>query len=139
MIMLYKLGIVGSSHASAELFVPYVRDIVKPFVGLDGFSLVSGGAKGADAAAKIVATELGIPITEYLPDWKTYPNGLDAYRVRNKLIADNSTEVFSLALPYKDVMCRHCRLAGKDFNHQKTGGCWTGLMKGKWKVIICKD
>ena len=140
MIMLYKIGIVGSSHASAEFFVPYVRDIVTPFIKVNGFSIVSGGAKGADSAAKIVAEELGVPIKEYLPDFKEHPNWLDAFRARNKLIAENSTEVWSLTLPYKNTQCVHCKRAGKDsLSHEKTGGCWTGSMKGKWEVLVCRE
>ena len=140
MVMKYIIGIVGSSHASAEFFVPYVRSIVKPFIGINGFSIVSGGAKGADSAAKIVAEELGIPIKEYLPDYKKYPNWLDAFRARNQLIAQTSTEVWSLTLPYKSSQCVHCKRAGKDsLSHEKTGGCWTGSMKGKWEVLVCRE
>ena len=135
---LYKIGIVGSSHAAAEFFVPYVRNIIKPFVGLDGFSIISGGAKGADKAAEIVAEELGIPIKVNLPDYQKYPRWIDAFRARNKLIAENSTEIFSLALPYKTKSCYHCEHANKDpLSHERTGGCWTGSMKGKWNVIVC--
>ena len=85
-IMKYIIAIVGSSHASAEMFIPYIRNIVKPYIGVDGFSIVSGGAKGADTAAKMVAKELGITIKEYLPDYKKYPNWLDAFRARNQLM-----------------------------------------------------
>ena len=137
--MKYIIAIVGSSHASAEMFIPYIRNIVKPYIGVDGFSIVSGGAKGADTAAKMVAEELGITIKEYLPDYKKYPNWLDAFRARNQLIAQASNEVWSLALPYSGKKCVHCERANKDItNHQKTGGCWTGSMKGKWNVIVCK-
>ena len=137
--MKYKIGIVGSSHAPAEVFTTYIRDIVAPFVGQDGFSIVSGGAKGVDSAAKIVAEELGVPIKEYLPDYKEHPNWLDAFRARNQLIAEDSNDIFSLALPYTNQVCVHCKRAGKELTHQKTGGCWTGSMKGKWNVIVCQN
>ena len=136
---LYKIGIVGSSHAAAEFFAPYVRNIVKPFVGLDGFSIISGGAKGADKAAEIVAEELGIPIKVNLPDYQKYPRWIDAFRARNKLIAENSTEIWSLALPYSGEECHHCKRFNKNsIDHQRTGGCWTGSMKGEWQVLVCK-
>ena len=137
--MTYSIGIVGSSHASAELFVPYVKNIVQPFTGRNDFFIASGGAKGADSAAKIVAKELDIPIKEYLPDYKTYPKWIDAFRARNKLIAENSTEIWSLALPYSGEECHHCKRFNKNsIDHQKTGGCWTGSMKGEWQVLVCK-
>jgi len=134
--MTFTIGIVGSSHAPAELFVPTVRRIVTPFIGVTGFSIASGGASGADSAAKMVAVELGIPIKEYLPDKEKYPTGNDAYRARNQLIADNSNEIWSLVCPLTETKCYHCTKARKDDNHERTGGCWTGRMKGEWRTVV---
>ena len=136
--MKYSIAIVGSSHAPAEVFIPYVRSIVLPFVGLDGFSLLSGGATGADTAARIVAKELGVPIVEHLPDLKKHARYIDAFRERNKLIASQADDLYSLAVPCTKRQCIHCKRVGKIWtNHEQTGGCWTGSMKGKWNVVIC--
>jgi hypothetical protein len=84
----------------------------------------------------MVATELDIPIKEYLPDMIKYPAYIDAFKARNKLIAENSDEILVLVLPLTKNKCHHCTKAKKNDNHEKTGGCWTGSMKGEWRTII---
>ncbi len=55
------------------------------------FSLISGGARGVDSAAKKYATDNGIEICEILPDYEKY--GRAAPIVRNKQIADSADRV----------------------------------------------
>lgn len=47
--------------------------------------IVSGGALGVDALAEIVAAELDLPCTIFLPDWKTF--GAAAGPIRNRQMA----------------------------------------------------
>ncbi len=55
--------------------------------------IVSGGAKGVDHAAKTVAGNLGIPFTEFLPDYKMY--GKRAPLVRNDRIIEYADMVLA--------------------------------------------
>jgi predicted Rossmann fold nucleotide-binding protein DprA/Smf involved in DNA uptake len=43
--------------------------------------IVSGGAVGADSLARTLASELKVPLQEFLPDWKTF--GRKAGPLRN--------------------------------------------------------
>ena len=56
-------------------------------------TLVSGGAKGADALAERLALELSIPIQVFKPDYKRY--GRAATVVRNSQIVENSDVIFA--------------------------------------------
>lgn len=74
-----RLAIIGSRNCPPIDIAPYL-----PFVP---DKIVSGGAKGADTYAKEYALKNGIPIIEFLPDYKKY--GRKAPLIRNMQIVDN--------------------------------------------------
>lgn len=53
--------------------------------------LISGGAKGVDACVKNYANEWGIPLTEFLPDYRHYGKG--APLKRNRTIVETADAV----------------------------------------------
>lgn len=55
--------------------------------------IVSGGANGADASARLYALENNIPIVEYLPDYCKY--GRKAPLMRNILIVERSDRLLA--------------------------------------------
>ena len=65
------------------------------FAMLDGFpglfTLVSGGARGADSFAEVYAKIHDIPIKVFKPDWDRH--GKAAGFIRNKLIIDEADHV----------------------------------------------
>ena len=56
-------------------------------------NIVSGGAKGADALAAQFATEMGLPLLVFKPDYQKYGRG--ATLVRNTQIIENADVVFA--------------------------------------------
>ena len=56
-------------------------------------NIVSGGAKGADTLATQFATEMGIPVLIFKPDYQRYGRG--ATLVRNTQIIENAEVVFA--------------------------------------------
>ena len=74
-----QVAIVGSRD-SRELTVD---DLIQ-MIPLNCTRLISGGAEGVDQLARQAAETLGIPLTEYLPDYETY--GRRAPLVRNSQI-----------------------------------------------------
>ena len=56
-------------------------------------NIVSGGAKGADTLATQFATEMGIPLLVFKPDYQKYGRG--ATLVRNTQIIENAEVVFA--------------------------------------------
>lgn len=55
--------------------------------------IISGGAKGADTLAKIVANELGFEFEEFPADWDKY--GKQAGPIRNSMLVELSQYVFA--------------------------------------------
>lgn len=72
-----KLAIVGSRGFSDFESLKNVIDAEK-----DVELIVSGGAKGADSLAERYASERGIPVKIFLPDWDTH--GKQAGFIRNQ-------------------------------------------------------
>ena len=87
-----QVAIVGSRD-SRELTVD---DLIQ-MIPLNCTRLISGGAEGVDQLARQAAETLGIPLTEYLPDYETY--GRRAPLVRNSQIIAEADLV--LAIWYK--------------------------------------
>ena len=77
-----KITIVGSRSISA----PSLEGRV-----FAGDEIVSGGAVGVDSFAAEYARARGLPITEFLPDYKQY--GRAAPIVRNRKIVDYADKV----------------------------------------------
>ena len=80
-----KVGIVGSR----SLFLPNIEDYLPPSCT----EIVSGGAAGVDTCAATFAKEHGIPLTEFLPQYKEF--GRAAPIVRNKQIVEYADEVIA--------------------------------------------
>lgn len=75
-----KAAIIGSRGLSVHDMGKYLPE------GITG--IISGGAKGIDSCAREYALSHGIPITEFLPDYKRY--GKSAPLKRNILIIQKS-------------------------------------------------
>lgn len=81
-----KLAIVGSRDCpfvDIESHLKYIPD-----------TIVSGGAKGADAYAREFARKKGLKLIEFFPDYDRY--GRSAPLERNKLIVDECDCVLAL-------------------------------------------
>ena len=82
-----KIAIIGS-----RTFDNY--DLLKSVVSTDGVEqIISGGAKGADSLARDFAAENGLPMLEFLPDYKTH--GRSAPFVRNSQIVEAADIVYA--------------------------------------------
>lgn len=93
--MCYSLAIVGSRElTNYEWFKEHVQAFISEHGKPD--LIVSGGARGADTLARIYAKENGIPIQEFLPNWKL---GRHAGILRNTDIIEASTHL--IAFPSK--------------------------------------
>jgi len=67
-----------------------------------GFTLVSGGAKGIDSEAEVIAKQLGIPTIIYRPKTEEYSiKGNYIYYERNKLIAEKCDILIAFPLNNK--------------------------------------
>ncbi len=83
-----RVAVIGS-RCEEDGLADLIRDHLPPYTT----EIVSGGAKGVDQVARAVAKELGIPLTEFLPDYETY--GKRAPLVRNDRIVDYADMVLA--------------------------------------------
>ena len=67
-----RLAVIGSRRL-------YVRDL-SPYLPDNVTEIVSGGAKGIDGCAGEYARRNGIPLTEFLPDYRRYGKGAGGHR-----------------------------------------------------------
>ena len=91
-IVKWKLGIVGSRNPgiSYDDWETLIVSILK----LDEISeIISGGAKGIDYYAKMLAIKNQIPFKEYNPEYGKY--GRKATLIRNRLIVENSDKIIA--------------------------------------------
>lgn len=104
-----KVAVVGSR----KLTITDIGDYLPP----DTTELVSGGARGVDSCAKKYADANGIPITEFLPEYKLYGKG--APIKRNFQIVEYADIVVALwdgtSIGTKMVIDT-CRKKGKSVN-----------------------
>lgn len=77
-----RLAVVGSRSFSDRSMMRAAVESADPTV------IVSGGADGADTLAREIASELEIPVDEFLPDWDAH--GSDAGFLRNQQIVDHA-------------------------------------------------
>jgi len=101
--MIY-LGIVGSRKRHSAQDYDIIYNFVLDFINKHGkdITIVSGGAKGIDSLAEIVALELKLDTIIYKPDYSQYnQKGYRIYFERNKLIAKKSN--YLLALPNSNM------------------------------------
>lgn len=78
-----RVAVIGSRQCG-DLNV----DTVIENIPEDCTAIISGGAMGVDSLARQAAERLGLPFTEYLPDYATF--GKLAPIVRNSTIVENS-------------------------------------------------
>ncbi|MBS6546864.1 MAG: DUF2493 domain-containing protein [Butyricicoccus pullicaecorum] len=81
-----KVAVVGSRSVSDAHYDTLCRTLP---IGVS--TIISGGAKGADALAKRYAMENGLFYEEYLPDYEQYGRG--APMQRNREIVDRADYV----------------------------------------------
>ena len=124
------IGIVGSSKAGEDAV-----DIITNYIStLDPEKdiIVSGAGRGVDTIAVNIAKTKKIKFIEYPSTGYSW----DEYKKRNLQIAEKADKVVSFAYPFKTIKCYHCENAGRDSNHEKTAGCYTGMKNGNYEVII---
>ena len=145
-----KLGIVGSSKSGVRGY-EQIKNIILEHKLQDerdlnfvagATTIYSGGGTGTDTNVKKACTELNVPIIEFKPE----RFGWEEFKKRNLQIAEACDKVISFALPYGTTIdtktgepipkCYHCANAGKDDNHEKTAGCYTGKACGNYEVVI---
>ncbi len=65
--------------------IPTAREISQALEGISVCGVVSGGARGADRAGAAWGRAAGLPVREYLPDYRRYQRR--APLIRNEAIA----------------------------------------------------
>ena len=129
-----KLGLVGSSKSGVRGY-EQIKNIILEHK-LQATTIYSGGGTGTDTNVKKACTELNVPIIEFKPE----RFGWEEFKKRNLQIAEACDKVISFALPFGTTAgvpkCYHCANAGKDDNHEKTAGCYTGKACGNYEVVI---
>ena len=134
------IGLVGSSKAGTRGF-ENISKVVEYWVDLtqqanQDIRFASGGGVGIDSTARSVCKKFEVDFKEFKPDGI----GWDANKKRNLQIANYCDKVISFALPFGTTVgvpkCFHCEKAGKDNNHEKTAGCYTGKACGAYEVVI---
>ncbi len=82
-----KIAVVGSRSFNDEMLL---RSTIEEY---DASEIISGGAIGADRLAAAWAKDKGVPLKEFLPDYKRY--GRAAPIRRNDLIVDAAEMVIA--------------------------------------------
>lgn len=82
-----KIAVVGSRSFNDEMLL---RSTIEEY---DASEIISGGAIGADRMAAAWAKDKGVPLKEFLPDYKRY--GRAAPIRRNDLIVDAAEMVIA--------------------------------------------
>lgn len=87
-----KLVVAGSRFSSLEEADFGKLDAIHADFGVT--ELVSGGAKGVDAAAELWAARRGIPVRVFKPDWARYRRGAGPVRNRQMAAYADAAAVF---------------------------------------------
>ena len=87
-----NIAIVGGRDFSDYTLL---KESILSYISIYGVldNIVSGGAKGADTLATQFATEMGIPLLVFKPDYQKYGRG--ATLIRNTQIIENAEVVFA--------------------------------------------
>lgn len=83
-----KIAIIGSRNCgdlTVEHIIPYIPE--------DTTTIVSGGATGVDALARLCSQILGLTLEEFLPDYNYF--GKQATIVRNCKIVDSVSYILA--------------------------------------------
>ena len=59
-----RVAVIGSRNM--------VVDNLEAYLPTDTAEIVSGGAKGVDSSAKTYANDMGLPLTEFLPEYSRF-------------------------------------------------------------------
>jgi hypothetical protein len=98
--------------------------------------IITGDADGVDEIVRDVCRSVG---RDYSVIFSKEDNWKDGYEKRNRIIADYADKIFSVVLPLdknNPEPCYHCKLIGRDSNHTKTAGCWTGYKNKNYEVVV---
>jgi len=131
------IGFVGSSKADkcdVESIVKAIKIQLLKYP-VDSTTIVSGHGEGIDIMSIKSAKEMGFKTIEYTPTSKNW----EEYKKRNLQIANKCDKIISFALELGTLTkrkCYHCSRAGRDNNHEKTAGCYTGYKNGNYEVVI---
>ena len=131
------IGFVGSSKADkcdVESIVKAIKIQLLKYP-VDSTTIVSGHGEGIDIMSIKSAKEMGFKTIEYTPTSKNW----EEYKKRNLQIANKCDKIISFALKLGTLTkrkCYHCSRAGRDNNHEKTAGCYTGYKNGNYEVVI---
>ena len=131
------IGTVGSSKADKADVVNILKTIASKLKEYSpaNTTIVSGGGEGIDTMCIEVAKKLHFKTIEYKPTSKDW----EEYKKRNLQIANKCDKIISFALELGTLSkrkCYHCARAGRDNNHEKTAGCYTGYKNGNYEVVI---
>ena len=80
-----KIAIIGSRGLTLDDITNYLPE--------ECTEIVSGGARGIDRSARYYADMYGIPLKEFLPNYRVH--GAKAPLVRNRLIVDYADVVYA--------------------------------------------
>ncbi len=86
-----KIAVVGSRSFDDYEFLKKILNYHTSTLVYPCVQIISGGARGADTLAKQYATEHGLDIQEFIPDWDTH--GKSAGYLRNEQIVDACDEL----------------------------------------------
>ena len=88
-----KIAVVGSRGFKDEDFIfEKLHDETK-YLKLEGYTIVSGGARGVDTFAENFAKEINLKTKIFKPDWDKY--GKRAGFLRNELIINEADKVIA--------------------------------------------
>ena len=133
-----RVCIVGTSKLDSlkalEFVENHVKTVLAQYIPKDTV-IISGNAKGVDTVAESVAVELGFEVESYKPE----KYSKDYFLARDRAMANMATRVISIVNPLKEQKCYHCEKSGKDTNHERSGGCYTGKYHGNYEVVVINN
>lgn len=85
-LVLMRIAVVGSRSLYGTVHYGIIDGYLKSHPCWPGIIVISGGARGIDKLAEIVAKDLGLPFELFRAEWDTY--GKSAGHKRNELMAE---------------------------------------------------
>ena len=120
------IGIVGSSKVTEKQHFDFIEKLILK-LPLDTI-IVTGDADGVDMVVRLMCLTHGRQCSIIYSKTKYW----QSYKKRNQIIAEYSDRIISIALPLNKTPCYHCN----SNTHEKTAGCYTGKINGKYEVKI---
>ena len=126
----------------------FAADTVSKTVG-HGFGVVSGGARGVDAAAESAALRAGGSVVSFLPEGR-YPEAVgdalgaleDGRLLLLSASAPNAPFHSAAALGRNRYIYAHARAAVVVRANYQRGGTWSGAsdnLRHRWSPTLCRD